>query len=117
MLLETDKIKIGKKIKEYRKLRNLTQSQLAELVDLNEKQIYRIESGLNYPTYTTFAKLLKVLEISLTEFELSSEIRENHLLTELVHLIKNSSEIELKAYLDVFYALRKNIRNIQKTIK
>ena len=55
MILETDKKIIGNKFKEYRKSKQLTQFELAEKVGLNEKQISRIEAGLNYPTYLTKA--------------------------------------------------------------
>ena len=41
---------IGKKIKEQRKRLGLSQFELAELVDVHEKQIYRIETGLNTPS-------------------------------------------------------------------
>lgn len=50
MILENDKKIIGNKFKEYRKSKQLTQFELAEKVGLNEKQISRIEAGLNYPT-------------------------------------------------------------------
>ena len=38
----------GRKIKEYRKKRNLTQAQLAELVNVDDKHISCIESGKNF---------------------------------------------------------------------
>ena len=65
MILETDKKIIGNKFKEYRKSKQLTQFELAEKVGLNEKQISRIEAGLNYPTYLTFVKLLDVLDVNI----------------------------------------------------
>ena len=68
MLLETDKALLGKKFKHYRKMKKMTQFKLAEKVGLNEKQISRIESGLNYPTYITFVKLIEVLEIDINYF-------------------------------------------------
>ena len=40
----------GKKIKEYRKNRGLTQAQLAEMVNVDDKHISCIESGKNFPS-------------------------------------------------------------------
>lgn len=108
MQLETDKLIIGKKIKEYRKKKHLTQAQLAELIDLNEKQIYRIESGLNHPTYLTFAKIIKVLDVDINDFSDNSKIESNPLIDDILHIAENSTEQELKTYIDVIHAIQKN---------
>lgn len=44
------KILFGRKIKELRKKRNLTQTQLAELVNVDNKHVSCIESGKNFPS-------------------------------------------------------------------
>lgn len=44
------KILFGKKIKEYRKKKKLTQAQLAEFVNVDDKHISCIESGKNFPS-------------------------------------------------------------------
>ena len=51
----------GRKIKEYRKKKNLTQAQLAELVNVDDKHISCIESGKNFPS----ADLIERLATSL----------------------------------------------------
>lgn len=51
----------GLKIKEYRKKKNLTQAQLAELVNVDDKHISCIESGKNFPS----ADLIERLATSL----------------------------------------------------
>ena len=51
----------GRKIKEYRKKKNLTQAQLAELVNVDDKHISCIESGKNFPS----ADLIERLSVSL----------------------------------------------------
>lgn len=109
MQFETDKVIIGKKIKEYRKRKQLTQAQLAELVDLNEKQIYRIEAGLNHPTYMTFVKIIEVLCIDINDFAINSKIEHNPLKDKIMHITNNSDELELRTYLDVISAIHKNL--------
>jgi len=112
MLLETDKVTIGKKIREFRKLNKLTQIELAEKVDLNEKQISRIEMGLNYPTYITFAKLINILNIDLKVFSGNNNEIKDSSKNKLLHLINNSNEKELKIFLDVLSALKQNLDRI-----
>lgn len=61
----------GRKIKEYRKKKNLTQAQLAELVNVDDKHISCIESGKNFPSadlLERFAKALGVEPKDLFEF-------------------------------------------------
>lgn len=110
MLLVTDKKIIGEKFKQHRKQMGLTQFQLAELVGLNEKQISRIEAGQNYPTYITFAKLIQVLQINISEFSTTSKTFPNKTQEELMKLIKKSDDYELKIYCDVIKSIKKNLK-------
>ncbi len=58
-LLET----FGKKIKDYRKLRNLSQEALAEKLDVTSKTISQWETGKSFIKPETFYKLCEVLEV------------------------------------------------------
>lgn len=58
---------IGKRIRILRKRMRLTQSQLAELVDLSEDSIGKIERGVNAPTTDTLLKIAAGLKITLSE--------------------------------------------------
>lgn len=58
---------IGKRIKILRKRMRLTQSQLAELVDLSEDSIGKIERGVNAPTTDTLLKIAEGLKIPPAE--------------------------------------------------
>ena len=61
----------GKKIKDYRKKRHLTQAQLAELVNVDDKHISCIESGKNFPSadlIERFSTALNVEPKDLFEF-------------------------------------------------
>lgn len=49
--------------KKYRKLRNLTQEELAELTNLDTRTIQRIENGERMPSLETLRKLIKSLNI------------------------------------------------------
>ena len=55
---------MGDRIKETRKLRGLTQDQLAEKVDITLEYISQIERGLKMPSMQVFIKLVEALDVS-----------------------------------------------------
>lgn len=62
----------GKRLKELRKKRKLSQSELSALANIDKGSLQRIERGYN-STLKTFRKLANAFEISLSElFDLSS---------------------------------------------
>ncbi len=111
MRLETDKKILGQMIRKYRKMKNYTQFQLAELVGLNEKQISRIEAGQNYPTYITFAKLIEALEIKLED--ITGQGKESPK-QNIENILKNSSELEYSMYFDILKSVKSNLNLIKK---
>ena len=66
---------IGAKIKLYRKKKNLSQAQLAELVNIEVKSLSRIESGHNYPQCDNLVAISKALDISPWQLYFSSEAK------------------------------------------
>jgi len=110
ILLETNKKNLGLIFRQYRKSKSLTQFQVAEMVGLNERQISRIESGLNYPTYITFAKLTEVLNINITEFYKNDNILDSKIKQNLIKTIKGADETELSFYDDIIKSVKKNVK-------
>lgn len=53
-----------KMLKEYRLKKNITQEQLAELINITPRQLQRIESGESRPSLKTLKLLIEILEIS-----------------------------------------------------
>ena len=60
---------LGKKIKKLRKAMGYTQEQLAELVDIDDKHLSKIENGVHLPTYKTIKKLSEVLQFNLQDMD------------------------------------------------
>ena len=58
------KKQFGKNLKHYRELKNLTQEQLAEKIEMNVRSLSFIECGTNFVTAKTLEKICKILEIS-----------------------------------------------------
>lgn len=86
----------GRKIKEYRKKKNLTQAQLAELVNVDDKHISCIESGKNFPSadlLERFAKALDVEPKDLFEFYYLKDTVD--LKADIISMLENLSQDEL----------------------
>ena len=59
---------LGKRIKELRKNRNLTQEKLAEMIDIETCSLSAIESGRYYPAFPTIEKIASSLNYDLNIF-------------------------------------------------
>ena len=93
-----DKTYIGNKIKEYRIKNGMTQSDLAEKIDIGTKQISRLEVGDFYPSLSTFLKIVEVLKLDINDFTTTVETSENPIRTKLIKILYNSTEEELYFY-------------------
>lgn len=52
-----DATTLGKRIKQFRATHKLTQEKLAELINIDTRQVARLESGESLPSLLTFIKL------------------------------------------------------------
>lgn len=98
----------GKKLKDLRRLNKYTQEQLAELVDLDPKQICRIENGVCFTTFDTLEKIAKVFDTEIHNlFLYEHKQNKEKLITEINELLKiaNDEKIELiyKIVKDIIY--------------
>lgn len=59
---------IGQEIARLRKEKNMTQLQLADLMNVTDKAVSKWERGLSYPSFKTIQKLAEVLEVPLEDF-------------------------------------------------
>ena len=62
-----DQIKIGKFIAEMRKEQNMTQKQLAELLNISDKTISKWECGKGMPDNSILLELCEALHINVNE--------------------------------------------------
>ncbi len=65
MNYELDFQKIGSRIQSFRTERKLTQAELAELIDTNQKHLSRIESGYHRSSLDTIVAIVRALNISI----------------------------------------------------
>lgn len=59
-----DKLTMGDRIKETRRMRHLTQEQLAEKLDISVEYVSQLERGIKMPSMQMFIKLVEVLDVS-----------------------------------------------------
>ena len=61
-------VQVGKKIVLLRKNKNMSQEELADLAGVTRKTMYNIENGKSDTHLKTIEKILKVLEIEISDF-------------------------------------------------
>lgn len=66
--MENTKELLGALIKEIRKARGLTQEQLAEKIDVDQKHVSRIELGKSFPSIVRLEKMADALNVPLMGF-------------------------------------------------
>ena len=98
---------IGESIKKARKEKNITREKLAELVNIDEKQIYRIECGLSSPKLENFLKIATALDLKIEYFE-EINLPQNNICLDFLKILQNSTEKELELYLDVIKTIKKH---------
>ena len=88
---------LGKKIKELRIKRGLTQEYLAEKIGMGQRNLSKIECGTNFVTAETLSKILKILNIDAKElFDFKHKQDKDILKQEMLSAINNESvNIEL----------------------
>lgn len=117
MMKFDDKKFIAEKIKYHRKKMNLTQAELAEMTDISDQHLSRIERGCYIPSLNTFFMLVKILKIDLREFGFDTEDINNPLKSRLVDVINKANDNELVFFNDVITSLDGAIKKVQKNFR
>lgn len=95
------KISFGNNVKKIRISKNLTQEQLSEMIEIDLRQLARIESGNSFVTAETLEKICITLQIQpkdLFDYDLLNNKKSN----EFIELEKKYNQIDLN--------IRKNIK-------
>jgi len=62
------KIRFGKRLRKFRRNKDLTQEKLAELAGISVDVVSLIERGLSSPSFDTIQKLADILEVKFEAF-------------------------------------------------
>lgn len=77
---------LGLKVKEIRKMRRITQEKLAEMIDVDNGYISKLEVGQNFPSIGTLEKIAKVLDIELYELFQFTKIENKDFKSEIISI-------------------------------
>ena len=110
-----DKMSIGLKIRKTRENKGLTQAQLAEMIDMTDRTISRIEVGRVYPEFNTIVAIAKALNVSL-DYLLSDETSVSkdvyiHEITERVSNLELKMIKHILAYIEFYIEYEKGASN------
>lgn len=97
-MIYDDKKFIGEVIKKARKSAKLTQAELAEKIDMSEKNLGNIENGKQFPQINNFFRILEVLNLSVEDFSVNSSTSKNTVRDALVQNIYLLNDTELEIY-------------------
>ena len=104
---------LGKKIKKYRRVQDLTQEDLGEKAGLHYTYIGQVERGEKEPSFKALKKIAEALDIGvdklLINYELSSDVTLQ--ISNITDLLLNRSQKEL----EMIYTLLKNLIEIIDT--
>jgi transcriptional regulator with XRE-family HTH domain len=99
--------RLGRRLQRLRRLRGLTQEQLAERIDINPKYLSSVERGEENPTLDLLLRLGEGLQVELPElFQYAQEGESrDRLRQQMERLVANLSEEELRRVVRVLEAL------------
>ncbi len=104
--MKTTKVLLGERIKELRKKRQMSQEQLAEKIQIDAKNLSRIEVGRGYPSLDTLEKIAKVLDVEMRElFDFQHLESADSIASSIEAMVKSASEAELRTLWKLFKAL------------
>ena len=106
--MNLDKEIIGKKIRQIRKERGLSQEELSEKIDISPRHMCTIENGNSFPSIETFIKISEILDIDINEFFNLTPQKNDTLRGDIYNLIQTSSIQELHLIKDIISAIQKN---------
>ena len=93
----------GKRIKELRKQKNLTQEQLSEMLGVFQKQIGNIETGKTFTTMVNLEKLAFVLGVNVQDlFDYNHQKSREELINEITCIINEISDDKLRTLYRIF---------------
>lgn len=106
-----DYVVIGKRIREIRMQKDLTQAALAEMSGIEPSNISHIERAATKLSLPTLVSIANALEVSLDELVYSNLKKSNHISCSMIdELLQDCSAAELKAIYEVIKTTKTVLR-------
>ena len=110
--MELDYKIIGKRIREVRKSKNLTQEKLSELAGIEPSNMSHIERAATKVSLPTLIKICNALGVTLDEVVYTNLVKSSHVSNKLLdELLEDCTADELNAIAEVVKTVKKVLRN------
>ena len=97
---------LGKRIKDLRTKRGMTQEKLAELIDVGERNLSKLECGEIFVKASTVTKILEAFEIKPNElFDFSNYQPDNNIKETLINAI-NSDLVDVDLLFRIYRSIK-----------
>lgn len=96
---------LGNAIRSARLKNNLSQEQLAELVEITPTHLKHIESEHRKPSIEVLFHLCQILHLSLDKLIFDSNSKK---IDDIIPLLSDCNECELNIVIDLLYSLKRN---------
>ncbi len=88
---------VGKRIREYRKMHNMSQETLSEIIEIDSKHLSNIELGKNMPNPQLLLKISKAFNIEIKDlFEIFHLLPKEKLKSAVFDLVEKLNEEQLR---------------------
>lgn len=109
--MKETKILLGERIRELRKNRGLTQEQFAELIDVEQKHVSRLELGKSFPTLERLEKISDALQVPLRDiFDFVHLSNQETRTSSIEDMMKRLNEENQKIAFKVFNGIIKSLQ-------
>jgi transcriptional regulator with XRE-family HTH domain len=107
--LNLNKKLLGKRIKQARENRKLTQEKLAEIIGVSTVYVSHLEIGSKLPSLETLVKISNSLDISV-DYLLSNDVNtaKEYLESDLAKLVKDCSSNDMNLIITIVKAIVEN---------
>ncbi len=93
------KEKLGARIQEIRKSKNLTQEKLAEMINIDIPNLSNIERGKRFVSSETLERIIKALDVNEKDLFDFKHIKPREELIEMINeILKNSNDKDIRYY-------------------
>lgn len=97
---------LGKKIKEFRKNKGLTQDKLAEKIGIDVKHLSRIECGKNQLSLNLLYKICYILDVEpFRLFDTSITKQKDEMIKEIIKFLSETNEDKVRIYYKILMNL------------
>ncbi len=106
----------GLKLKSLRTAKGLTQAQLAEMADLHEKHISKLELGICKPNFETLNKIFKALDLNMDEVDVeltNVSANDNPFYIKSMQILNEADEKEIEFYYSILKTAQKGLNDLK----